>query len=70
MHSKKRNTSKPLSLLLFALLIATLVVAFNPSPKNDYVILHRGASGEEIEHTFKAYDLALNYGTKYIEQEL
>lgn len=70
MHSKKRNIFKPLSLLLLVLLVVTLVVAFKPAPKNDHVISHRGASGEEIEHTFKAYDLALDYGTKYIEQDL
>lgn len=70
MHSKKRNIFKPLSLLLFVLLVTTLVVAFKSSPKNDYVISHRGASGEEIEHTFKAYDLAIDYGSKYIEQDL
>lgn len=70
MHKKKRNIFIPISLLLFLLLVATLVVAFNPTSKNDHVISHRGASGEEIEHTFKAYDLALEYGTKYIEQDL
>lgn len=70
MHKKKRNIFIPISLLLFLLLVATLVVAFKPTSKNDHVISHRGASGEEIEHTFKAYDLALEYGTKYIEQDL
>ena len=70
MHKKKRNIFKPITLLLLLLLIVTLIIAFKPSPKNDYVIAHRGASGEEIEHTFKAYDLALEYGAKYIEQDL
>ncbi|GBD66042.1 putative hydrolase [Tetragenococcus halophilus subsp. halophilus] len=70
MHKKKRNIFIPISLLLFLLLVATLIVAFKSTPKNDYVISHRGASGEEVEHTFKAYDLALDYGTKYIEQDL
>ncbi|WP_339360185.1 glycerophosphodiester phosphodiesterase [Tetragenococcus halophilus] len=70
MHKKKRNIFIPISLLLFLLLVATLIVAFKPTSKNDHVISHRGASGEEIEHTFKAYDLALDYGTKYIEQDL
>jgi glycerophosphoryl diester phosphodiesterase len=36
----------------------------------EYVFSHRGASGEELEHTFKAYDLAIEYGSKYIEQDL
>lgn len=35
-----------------------------------YVYSHRGASGEELEHTFKAYDLAIKYGSKNIEQDL
>ncbi|GBD60253.1 glycerophosphodiester phosphodiesterase [Tetragenococcus halophilus] len=70
MHRTKRNIFKPLSLSLFVLLVVSLFVAFKPTPKNDYVISHRGASGEEIEHTFKSYDLALGYGTKYIEQDL
>lgn len=34
------------------------------------IISHRGASGEEKEHTFDAYDLAILYGSKYIEQDL
>ncbi|AYW48790.1 glycerophosphodiester phosphodiesterase [Tetragenococcus osmophilus] len=70
MHRKKRNIFKSLSFLLLILLIGISVFAFIPTPKNDYVISHRGASGEEIEHTFKAYDLALNYNTKYIEQDV
>ncbi|GMA06978.1 glycerophosphoryl diester phosphodiesterase [Tetragenococcus halophilus subsp. flandriensis] len=70
MYKKKRNIFKLISLLLFILLVGTLIIAFKPDPKNDHVISHRGASGEEIEHTFKAYDLALEYGTKYIEQDL
>lgn len=70
MRKKKRNIFIPISLLLFLLLVATLIVAFKLTSKNDHVISHRGASGEEIEHTFKAYDLALEYGTKYIEQDL
>lgn len=35
-----------------------------------HVISHRGASGERIEHTFAAYDLALQQGSHYIEQDL
>ncbi|OPF87802.1 hydrolase [Vagococcus martis] len=31
---------------------------------------HRGASGEETEHSFPAYDLALLYGSHNIEQDL
>lgn len=68
--NKKKDIFKPLSFLLLLLFIVTLIVAFKPTSKNDHVISHRGASGEEIEHTFKAYDLALEYGTKYIEQDL
>lgn len=35
-----------------------------------HVYSHRGASGEEVEHTFSAYDLAIQYGSNYIEQDL
>lgn len=35
-----------------------------------HVISHRGASGEENEHTFAAYDLAIAHGSRYIEQDL
>ncbi len=34
-----------------------------------HVIPHRGASGEEKEHTYAAYDLACDYGAKYLEQD-
>lgn len=37
---------------------------------NRHVISHRGAAGEEVEHTYRSYNLALDYGTKYIEQDL
>jgi glycerophosphoryl diester phosphodiesterase len=33
-------------------------------------IAHRGASGHAPEHTFAAYDLALEMGADYIEQDL
>lgn len=36
----------------------------------EHVISHRGASAEEVEHTFAAYDLAIAYGSHYIEQDL
>jgi len=35
-----------------------------------HVISHRGASGEEIEHTLAAYDLAVLYGSKNLEQDV
>ena len=34
------------------------------------VIAHRGASGYEEEHTWKAYDKAIEMGADYIEQDL
>ena len=42
----------------------------NRSKAATHVIPHRGASGEEPEHTFAAYDLAIDYGARYIEQDL
>ena len=35
-----------------------------------HVYAHRGASGEKLEHTFDAYDLAIEYGAKCIEQDV
>ena len=32
-------------------------------------IAHRGASGHAPEHTFAAYDLALEMGATHIEQD-
>lgn len=34
------------------------------------VVAHRGASGHEEEHTWKAYDKAIEMGADYIEQDL
>lgn len=36
----------------------------------EHVYSHRGASGYEVEHTFAAYDLAIEQGSHYIEQDL
>ena len=36
----------------------------------DHVYSHRGASGEVEEHSFEAYDLAISYGSKNIEQDV
>jgi glycerophosphoryl diester phosphodiesterase len=39
-------------------------------PAGALVVAHRGASGYAPEHTFAAYDLALEQGADYIEQDL
>jgi len=39
-------------------------------PTEAVVVGHRGASGYAPEHTFAAYDLALEQGADYIEQDL
>lgn len=43
-----------------------------PSPRqtDQVIIAHRGASGHAPEHTLIAYDLALDMGTEYIEQDV
>lgn len=69
---KKQSIFKILILSIFVLL-GLLTFFYLEQDKNDasmMVISHRGASGEEIEHTFSAYDLAILYGSKYIEQDL
>ncbi len=45
--------------------------AATPVLKTDQVIVaHRGASGHAPEHTLAAYDLALQMGAEYIEQDV
>lgn len=41
-----------------------------PSTRPVLTIGHRGAAGEAPEHTFASYDLALERGADYIEQDL
>jgi glycerophosphoryl diester phosphodiesterase len=41
-----------------------------PAAAPPLVIAHRGASGLAPEHTFAAYDLAIEVGADYIEQDL
>ena len=77
-RSKPRKRLFPwLTVLLAILLLLSLGInlkACNDTRKTadaaEHVYSHRGASGEEIEHTFAAYDLAIAYGSKYIEQDL
>lgn len=60
-------------LLVFFLFALLAVLAgcgeADPVPA-DHVFSHRGASGEELEHTTAAYDLAVAYGSAYLEQDL
>lgn len=51
------------------LLVATLTASW-PQAREATVIAHRGASGHAPEHTFAAWDLALDFGADYIEQDL
>jgi glycerophosphoryl diester phosphodiesterase len=41
-----------------------------PAVDGVVVVAHRGASGHAPEHTFAAYDLALEQGADYLEQDL
>ena len=41
-----------------------------PTPPGPIVIAHRGASGYAPEHTFASYDLAVEKGADYLEQDL
>lgn len=59
--------------LLLALLAALIApAAAIPAPPEEQVlnIGHRGASGDAPEHTLAAYDLAIQQGADYIEQDL
>lgn len=59
---------RTLSLVLIAVLLAAASAAAAPPPVLN--IGHRGASGYAPEHTLPAYDLALELGADYIEQDL
>lgn len=74
MHRKKSNRFVIILPLLLAVVILSSIFWLhfmsNNEQANSRVYSHRGASGEEIEHTVAAYDLAILYGSKYIEQDL
>ena len=55
---------------ILALLAATLLAAGTAGAVDVLNIGHRGASGYAPEHTIPAYDLALQLGADYIEQDL
>jgi glycerophosphoryl diester phosphodiesterase len=48
----------------------TTTTTGSPDPTDAVVIAHRGASGYAPEHTFASYDLAIEQGADYIEQDL
>lgn len=61
------------ALLVFVLATSTLQNRPEEQSPGNYpachVYSHRGASKEAEEHSFRAYDLAISYGSKYIEQD-
>ena len=56
-------------LIILCVFIALLLTLSNNNVSN-HIYSHRGASGEKTEHTIEAYDLAISYGSKYIEQDI
>lgn len=74
MHRKKRNYYKLFTIILFLIFLTMgsylLINKKMDQQQKQHVFSHRGASGEEVEHSFKAYDLALLYGSEFIEQDL
>lgn len=51
-------------------LVALFAVACASAPTGPQVIAHRGASGLAPEHTLAAFDLAIELGADWIEQDL
>ena len=73
MHRKKiknKNTNSILNIFSNSFFSNNILLNKNTNDSSSRVYSHRGASGEEIEHTVAAYDLAILYGSKYIEQDL
>lgn len=72
-NNGKTTASAALAYLVVSLLVGLSLYGCKASPLErsaEHVYSHRGASGEEIEHSIAAYDLALLYGSKYIEQDV
>lgn len=85
-RKRKSNNSITIAIFVTLLLISCTTIIYTlilsksctireGSPKRSdnsatRVFSHRGASKEEIEHTTAAYNLAILYGSKYIEQDL
>lgn len=61
---------RKLSFFFFFFFLFCLSGCTQPDTAADHVISHRGACDEALEHTLAAYDLAIAYGSKYIEQDL
>lgn len=57
-------------MILVLLIVFSLLSCSKNNEARTHIISHRGASGEEIEHTFAAYDLAIAYGSRMIEQDV
>lgn len=57
-------------ILLSVLLVVGLVGCAQKSESQPIIFSHRGDSKYFIEHTFAAYDSAIEKGSKYIEQDL
>jgi glycerophosphoryl diester phosphodiesterase len=78
---RRRSVYACAALLLRGMIaVACALAACNPNAGRPHtptaeeadmiVIAHRGASGYAPEHTFAAYDLALELGADYLEQDL
>lgn len=57
-------------LAITCILLIILFKTYSTNQISNRIYSHRGTSGEETEHSFPAYDLALLYGSHYIEQDL
>ncbi len=50
--------------------VPLFTVTIPASDPADHVISHRGASGDAREHSFDAYDLAIEYGSHHLELDI
>jgi len=59
------------SVLVASMALAAMAGACHPNGRTVMIIIgHRGAAGHAPEHTFASWDLALEMGADYLEQDL
>lgn len=71
-RAARRRSLRMLSLAALLLLIipATIISRQDPARRPPLLVAHRGASGYAPEHTLAAYQIAIEQGADFVEQDL